>query len=126
MIGITSLQVQRNLGYKAIYVLLLLLVMGYQLSAEILIPMDRSQSNHLKAYGVAFAALKEQLVVKWLLNYRGGSFLMPDTPEIIAMCNIRGVRFESISSGQVASIYAEIQEANMEAVTLEKETKIAV
>lgn len=126
MIGITSLQVQRNLGYKAIYVLLLLLVMGYQLSAEILIPMDRSQSNHLKAYGVAFAALKEQLVVKWLLNYRGGSFLMPDTPEIIAMCNIRGVRFESISSGQVASIYAEIQEANMEAVTLEKEPKIAV
>jgi len=97
-----------------------------QLSAEILIPMDRSQTNHLKAYGVAFAGLQEQLVVKWLLNYRGGSFLFPDTPQIVAMCNIRGVRYESVSSGQVAAIMTEIQEANMEAVTLEKEPKIAV
>lgn len=96
------------------------------LSADILIPMDRSQTNHLKAYGIAFAGLQEQLVVKWLLNYRGGSFLFPDTPQIIAMCNIRGVRYESISSAQVAAILTEIQEANMESVTLEKEPKIAV
>lgn len=96
------------------------------LSADILIPMDRSQTNHLKAYGIAFAGLQEQLVVKWLLNYRGGSFLFPDTPQIIAMCNIRGVRYESISSAQVAAIMTEIQEANMESVTLEKEPKIAV
>lgn len=96
------------------------------LSADILIPMDRSQTNHLKAYGIAFAGLQEQFVVKWLLNYRGGSFLFPDTPQIIAMCNIRGVRYESISSAQVAAIMAEIQEANMESVTLEKEPKIAV
>jgi len=88
--------------------------------------MDRSQTNHLKAYGVAFSALQEQLVVKWLLNYRGGSFLMPLAPEIIAICNIRGVRYESISSAQVANILEEIQEANMEAITLEKEPKIAV
>lgn len=96
------------------------------LSADILIPMDRSQTNHLKAYGIAFAGLQEQLVVKWLLNYRGGSFLFPDTFQIIAMCNIRGVRYESISSAQVAAIMTEIQEANMESVTLEKEPKIAV
>lgn len=96
------------------------------LSADILIPMDRSQTNHLKAYGIAFAGLQEQFVVKWLLNYRGGSFLFPDTPQIIAMCNIRGVRYESISSAQVAAIMTEIQEANMESVTLEKEPKIAV
>ncbi|MCK9556432.1 MAG: asparagine synthetase B [Candidatus Cloacimonetes bacterium] len=88
--------------------------------------MDSRQSNHLKAYGVAFEALKEQMTVKWLLNYRGGSFLLQSAPEIIAICNIRGVRFESISSAEVAAIYQEIQEANMEAVTLEKEPKIAV
>lgn len=101
-------------------------LMACGLRAELLIPMDRSQSNHLKAYGVAFSALQDQHVVKWLLNYRGGSFLMPATAEIIAICNIRGVRYENISSAQVAAIYTEIQEANMEAVTLEKEPKIGV
>lgn len=106
--------------------LLLPAFIGSGLCAELLIPMDRSQTNHLKAYGVAFSALQEQLVVKWLLNYRGGSFLMPLAPEIIAICNIRGVRYESISSAQVANILEEIQEANMEAITLEKEPKIAV
>ena len=105
---------------------LILLLLSTGLSAELLIPMDRSQTNHLKAYGVAFSALKDQHVVKWLLNYRGGSFLMPATAELIAICNIRGVRYESVSSAQVANIYTEIQEANMEAVTLEKEPKIAV
>lgn len=105
---------------------LLILLLGGVLGAEILIPMDRSQSNHLKAYGVAFHGLKEQQVVKWLLNYRGGSFLMPSSPDIMAICNIRGVRYETVSSAQVAAIYQEIQEANMEAVTLEKEPKIGV
>lgn len=114
---------------KAIKFAALLLVMSMlsgTLAAEILIPMDRSQNNHLKAYGIAFQGLKDQLVVKWLLNYRGGSFLLPSTPEIIAICNIRGVRYENIGSAQVAAIYQEIQEANMEVVTLEKEPKIAV
>jgi hypothetical protein len=114
---------------KAIKIAALLLVLsllGSTLCAEILIPMDRSQRNHLKAYGIAFQGLKDQLVVRWLLNYRGGSFLMPSTPEIIASCNIRGVSYETISSAQVAALYQEIQEANMEAVTLEKEPKIAV
>ena len=96
------------------------------LSAEILIPMDKTQTDHLKAYGIAFAGLKEEMVVKWLLNYRGGSFLFPDNPQIVALCNIRGVRFESVSSSTVASIYQSIQEANMEVITLEKEPKIAV
>jgi len=110
---------------KAALIVILLLAASL-LSAELLIPMDISQSNHLKAYGVAFAALKQQHVVKWLLNYRGGSFLMPSDPSLEAMCNIRGVRYESVSSAEVASILAEIQEANMEAVILEKEPKIAI
>ncbi len=110
---------------KKIIVLLIILLPAL-LGAEILIPMDFTQSNHLKAYGVAFEALKEQYVVKWLLNYRGGSFLMPESESLAALCNIRGVRFELVSSAQVASIMQEIQESNMEVVVLEKEPKIAV
>ncbi len=106
--------------------LLLMILLCALLGAEILVPMDLSQSNHLKAYGVAFEALKEQYVVKWLLNYRGGSFLMPESEALAALCNIRGVRFELLSSAQVAGIMTEIQEANMEAVVLEKEPKIAI
>jgi len=110
---------------KKIIVLLIILLPAL-IGAEILIPMDFTQSNHLKAYGVAFEALKEQYVVKWFLNYRGGSFLMPESESLAALCNIRGVRFELVSSAQVASIMQEIQESNMETVVLEKEPKIAV
>ncbi len=110
---------------KKIIVLLIILLPAL-IGAEILIPMDFTQSNHLKAYGVAFEALKEQYVVKWLLNYRGGSFLMPESESLAALCNIRGVRFELVSSAQVAAIMQEIQESNMEVVVLEKEPKIAV
>ncbi len=108
------------------YLLILVVALCSLLGAEILVPMDQTQSNHLKAYGVAFEALKEQYVVKWLLNYRGGSFLMPESEGLAALCNIRGVRFELVSSAQVAAIMAEIQDANMEALVLEKEPKIAI
>lgn len=107
-------------------IILLLLIYALSLQAELLVPMDRSQSNHLKAYGVAFQALKDQHLVKWLLNYRGGSFLLPDSAELMSLCNIRGVRFESVNGGQLAAILTEIQESNMELVVLEKEPKIAV
>jgi len=111
---------------KTILAAFLPLLLLSLLGAEILVPMDLTQTNHLKAYGIAFEGLKQQYVVKWLLNYRGGSFLFPDSPQIAALCNIRGVSFETISSGEVASIMAQIQEANMEAVILEKEPKIAI
>ena len=104
----------------------LILVLTWQLWGDILIPMDASQTNHLKAYGVAFAALKEQYTVRWLLNYRGGSFLTPEAELVASQCNIWGVRYETISSSQVAAILTEIQESNMESVVLEKEPKIAV
>jgi len=106
--------------------LLALILTVNLLTAELLVPMDISQTNHLKAYGVAFAALQKQHVVKWLLNYRGGSFLMPSDPAMEALCNIRGVRYETIGGAEVAAIMAEIQDANMEAVVLEKEPKIAI
>jgi len=106
-------------------VLALLMLFSF-LSADLLIPMDRTQSNHLKAYGIAFQALKEQIVVKWLLNYRGGSFLIPESEGMVSLCNIRGVRFESVSGSGLASILTEIQDSNMEVIVLEKEPKIAI
>ncbi|OQX71864.1 MAG: asparagine synthetase B [Candidatus Cloacimonas sp. 4484_275] len=108
-------------------IFILVLLICFSVSAEILIPMDAtSQTNHLKAYGIAFEALKKQIVVKWLLNYRGGSWLLPESAEIVNLCNIRGVSFEIISPAEVVSIMAEIQNSNMDVIILEKEPKIAV
>ena len=106
--------------------LLLCVLISLSLSAEILIPMDSSQSNHLKAYGVAFNSLKDQQTVKWLLNYRGGSFLAPESQALVSLCNIAGVRYETVSGSQVSTILTEIQESNMEVLVLEKEPRIAV
>lgn len=104
----------------------LLALLAASLSGEILIPMDGTQTNHLKAYGVAFAALQRSIPVKWLLNYRGGSYLMQQDAETERLCRIRGVRYQSISGGDVAAIFAEIEQSNMDAVVLEKEPRIAV
>lgn len=107
-----------------IIVLALLLTAG--INAEILIPMDRVQTDHLKAYGIAFHALTIGLDVQWLLNYRGGSWLIPESSEIRNLCNVRGVRFERVSSADVAEIYSVINESNMDIIHLETEPKIAV
>ncbi|MBD3724489.1 MAG: asparagine synthetase B [Flavobacteriaceae bacterium] len=96
---------------------------------SILLPMDaEGQQNHLKAYGITYWALTKDYKVNWLLNYRGGSFLMPDSEEIRKECKIRGVTFEIISDGETASILNEISSPsqNMESVVLEKAPKIAV
>ncbi len=86
------------------------------------------QQNHLKAYGITYWALDKQYKVSWLLNYRGGSFLLPDTPEIRKECQIRGVTFEVLSDGTANGILDEISSPsqNMETVILEKAPKIAV
>lgn len=96
------------------------------LQADILIPMDKTQSNHLKAYGVAFSALERQLVVKWLLNYRGGSYLLPHSESVINDCHIRGVSYEKLNPGEIVNIIEEINRSNMEMIVLEKEPLIAV
>ncbi|PSG89399.1 asparagine synthetase B [Mesoflavibacter zeaxanthinifaciens subsp. sabulilitoris] len=87
-----------------------------------------TQKNHLKAYGITYWTLSQQLKVKWLLNYRGGSFLLPDSERIQRECQIRGVSFEVISDVKAESILKEISSPskNMEAVVLEKAPKIAV
>ncbi|MBN2461274.1 MAG: asparagine synthetase B [Candidatus Cloacimonetes bacterium] len=108
---------------------LLMLVMLFSLvsaAAEILIPMDVAQSDHLKAYGIAFNALQNQYLVKWLLNYRGGSYLLPDSDNLQNLCHVRGVYYEIVSGSEVAAIQAEIDQSNMDTIILEKEPKIAV
>ena len=98
-------------------------------ASMILIPMDAdSQANHLKAYGITYWVLSKQQKVQWLLNYRGGSFLLPDGEPIRNECQIRGVSFEVLSDAQAEQILEEISSPsqNMEAVILEKAPKIAV
>ncbi|SFT68799.1 hypothetical protein SAMN05216474_1815 [Lishizhenia tianjinensis] len=107
----------------------LFLVLGLQAKAtQIIVPMDAGQSNHLKAYGAAFYVLENEVVIEWLLNYRGGAFLMPHLSTIEDMLIIRGVSYEILADGQVESIKREISnpEVNQEVVQLEKAPKIAV
>ncbi|MCK0109123.1 asparagine synthetase B [Flavobacteriaceae bacterium S0825] len=114
---------------KNLIILLLLIFSAKSYASYILIPMDaEGQRNHLKAYGITFWTLEKQQKVKWLLNYRGGSFLLPDFEEIRKECQIRGVSFEVISDAKAESILEEISSPshNMEAVVLEKAPKIAV
>ena len=86
------------------------------------------QKNHLKAYGITYWTLDNQLKVNWLLNYRGGSFMLPDTDRIRRECQIRGVSFEVLSDAKAEAILTEISSPskNMESVVLEKAPKIAV
>ena len=86
------------------------------------------QKNHLKAYGITYWVLNKQQNVKWLLNYRGGSFLIPFIDSVEKECLIRGVSYEVLSAEKVESILKEIQSPskNMDAVILEKAPKIAV
>ncbi len=118
-----------NLSYKY-FISVFILLLSYNVNASyLLIPMDADgQKNHLKAYGITFWTLEKQQKVQWLLNYRGGSFLMPDFDEIKKECQIRGVSFEVISDAEAKQILTNISSPsqNMEVVVLEKAPKIAV
>src|SRR5690606_12420611 len=95
----------------------------------ILLPMDaQGQDNHLKAYGITYWVLSKEQKVQWLLNYRGGSFLLPDGEAIRRECQIRGVSFEVLTDGQAQEILDQIgsPSKNQDAVVLEKAPKIAV
>lgn len=89
---------------------------------------ETSQKNHLKAYGITYWCLAKDYKASWLLNYRGGSFLLPDAAEIRKECQIRSVSFEILSDSEQANILEEISSPsqNMDAVILEKAPKIAV
>jgi hypothetical protein len=114
---------------KSLFIVGFLLCFVFAKANFILLPMDDvSQKNHLKAYGITYWCLDKKFKASWLLNYRGGSFLLPDAEEIRKECQIRNVSFEIISDGDANQILDEISSPsqNMEVVILEKAPKIAV
>ena len=114
---------------KSLVYIFILLISFTAKASFILVPMDETtQQNHLKAYGITYWCLSKDYKASWLLNYRGGSFLLPDADEIRKECKIRGVSFEVLSDTEEASILNDISSPsqNMESVILEKAPKIAV
>jgi len=113
---------------KYFFLLLLLFLTKFSWSTQLLVPMDDSQTNHLKAYGLSFWALEKGVVIEWLLNYKGGSFLFPHLVNLEEELIIRGIKYQVLTDGQVNQIKNQIAdpEVNMELVQLEKAPKIAV
>ncbi len=111
----------------ALVVLLAITVVAPTVRAQrMLVPMDDGQTNHLKAYGLTYGAIKAGMQAEWLLNYRGGSFLLPDAPELRRRASLDGISVEPVSDAQLGAIRREIAGGNMESVPLEKAPKIAV
>ncbi|MCB0537972.1 MAG: asparagine synthetase B [Bacteroidetes bacterium] len=113
---------------KFIGILTILLFSSSAFASYILIPMNTEQQNHLKAYGIAYWALTENVEVDWLLNYKGGSFAIKYIKAIQDECNIRGVSFDVIADAQYTAILNQIADPqkNMDIAKLEKAPKIAV
>src|ERR1700704_4730121 len=93
--------------------------------ASLLVPMDDAQTDHLKAYGLTYRAIQAGLKAEWLLNYRGGSFLIPDLDALRRDAALNGIRTEPVDSAMTA-VRGEIEANNMDAVPLEKAPKVAV
>ncbi|MBS1764168.1 MAG: asparagine synthetase B [Bacteroidetes bacterium] len=108
--------------------LFVLLIQRPAQSAQILIPMDDTQTNHLKAYGIAYWVLQGGIEINWLLNYRGGSFMFPQSPKFESEMKIRGVSYTVISEAQAGQIVNDIldPQVNQDVVKLEKVPKICV
>jgi len=113
---------------KIFFFLILSVWVAFAQAAYLLIPMDQAQKNHLKAYGIAYWILQQDVEVSWLLNYRGGSFMVKYNKLIEDECSIRGVSFEAIADAQSTAILQEIADpqVNMDEVKLNKAPKIAV
>ncbi len=113
---------------KIIFTIGLLLILINVNAAFILIPMDKQQKNHLKAYGLTYWVLQQQVEVSWLLNYRGGSFMFKHHPTLEGECVVRGISYEIIADVQQNAILVEIADpqSNMDEMKLQKAPKIAV
>ena len=95
-------------------------------SQSLLVPMDANQTNHLRAYGLTYWTLEQGETVEWLLNFRGGAFLLPDSDAIRREAAFRGVSVEPLGGTALLEIRATVQRENMEAVPLETAPKIAI
>ena len=113
-----------KVNLKALIAIYLFLQLCF--AQKIIIPMDDSQKNHLKAYGVAFWIIQEQINVEWILNYKGGSFMTDNLEKIQQECRVRGVTYKILTTEQTLSVYNEISVNNMDIVLLEKTPKIAI
>ena len=113
---------------KKLFVIFFFLFSSASFASYILIPMDNTQRNHLKAYGIAYWVLTNDVEVQWLLNYRGGSFLFTYNKKIALECTTRDVSFETIPDAQASAILDEISnpEVNQDAVKLQKAPRMAV
>ena len=115
------------LFFRRTTLLALVLATAPALHAQrLLVPMDDGQTNHLKAYGLTYGAIKTGLQAEWLLNYRGGSFLLPDAPELRRRAALDGINTEPVNDAQLAVLRREMAGGNMESVPLEKAPRIAV
>lgn len=115
--------------FKKITILLIILYFtATSFASYLFIPMDLTQKNHLKAYGITFLSISKGIDVSWLLNYQGGSFMMIYNSTIEDECVIRGVSYQVIADVQASSILTEISatENNMDEIRLTKVPKIAV
>jgi len=115
---------RRTLGWWV--AIALMMMPGFAVAERLLIPMDLSQTNHLRAYGLVIWMLEREAPVEWLLNFRGGSFVVRHNALIAAEAQIRGVSYERISETDMARILAEVDRSNMDVVHLEKAPRIAV
>ena len=93
---------------------------------HLLVPMDDEQRNHLKAYGLTYAALQRGEKGEWLLNYRGGAFLLSDSPASRRRAALDGITVRPLDDGALGAIRGEIAGANMDAVPLERAPRIAI
>ena len=92
-------------GGRVLLVMLALLGIPGGLSAQhLLVPMDKTQANHLKAYGLTYWTLERQTSAEWLLNYRGGSFLLPARDDVRREAALRGVTTVEVSAADVAEM----------------------
>lgn len=96
------------------------------LGQHCLIPMDLTQTDHLKAYGIAYWALTNDVQVEWLLNFRGGSFLLTADESLFRQCRIRGVEFEKLDGSDIVGIYQTLSENNMATIRLEKAPVVGI
>ena len=118
----------KNIKRYIILLIIMMLAMPRIFAAYILIPMDETQTNHLKAYGVAYWVLEREVEISWLLNYKGGSYLMPYHDMFERECKLRNVSYQVIADVQAQSILAEIADpgVNMDEMKLQKVPRLAV